>query len=145
MKNTKLSFLISTMIIFFMVTACSDKSMNTTSGTTILETMSNDKLQSNTRTSMDLQNEDIVTFTVIYDGDLEAMASKEASTFKALLETYNLQMEKPFEIDGGIKGIVLVPSSELAAPVEVGKEISVVDEVLMVEVSNVNSEKENVM
>jgi hypothetical protein len=117
--------------------------MDTTFGTTILDTMSNDKLQSSTRASIDGfedENQVPVTFTVIHSGDIDQMSKSDESDFKALLEAYGLEMRESFDIDEENRGIVLVASSKLMAPIEVGKEISMVDQVLMVEVGNVDRE-----
>jgi len=134
-----------TISLILLLSSCGEKSMTTSFGTSILDTMSNDKLQSNTRAVVNIEEEEKeVTFTIIYNGNLKEMASNDESSFKAILETYGFQMEKPFEIDEENKGIVLVPSSPLASPIEVGKEISLIDEVLMVEVANVNTTEDKV-
>jgi hypothetical protein len=145
MKNIPLLSIFAITLIF-LLSSCGDKSMTTSFGTSILDTMSNDKLLGNTRAAHfeDKEDKKKVTFTIIYNGNLKEMASNDNSLFKAMLEAYGFQMQKPFEIDEKNKGIVLVPSSPLKSPIEVGKAISLIDEVLMVQVTNVNKSEGSV-
>lgn len=133
------------LIAFSLLTiACNEKSVHEHLGTSILDTMSSEKLLSGgTRSFGKEQAKDVTTkFTVVYSGDLVDMMNNPESSLKALIESYNLKVESPFEIDEENKGIVLVSSSKLTNPVAVGKEISLVTEVLMVEVGGVSSSQD---
>jgi hypothetical protein len=68
------------------------------------------------------------------------MTTDNNSPFKILLETYTLEIQRVFELDEENKGIILVPVIPLVAPIEIGKEISLIDEVLMVEVGHTKKE-----
>lgn len=146
MRNSQLSIFATILFSLFLTISCSDKNLDAQLGTTILDTMSSEDLHTGTRTAVLLEDEaeveeEAVTFTVIYNGDLNEMANNDDSAFKALLDDYELKMEKPFEIDEENKGIILVPTSPIAAPIELGKEISLIDGILMVEVDNVRKDK----
>lgn len=142
MKNSLLTITLFYVTFLLLTISCNDRPNNETFGTSILDTMSNEKIGSSTRTFTE-EKENLVSFTVIYNGDLTQMTTDENSNFKVLIETYALKIEKPFEIDEENKGFVLVPTTPLAEPIEVGKEISLLDEVLMVEVDNVKKEENN--
>lgn len=145
MKNSPLTNVLCSFLVLLLTISCNDNSNNQTFGTSILDTMSNEKIGQSTRAYIEDEKEveALISFTVIYNGDLTQMVNNDNSAFKALLETYGLEMQKPFEIDEENKGIILMPTTPLAAPIEVGKEISLIDEVLMVEVNNVTKEEKN--
>jgi|VirMetMinimDraft_7_1064189.scaffolds.fasta_scaffold57272_3 hypothetical protein len=144
MKNILLTNILLSCLALLLLVSCNDNMSTETFGTNILDTMPNEKIEQNTRAFTEAKEEvEVVSFTVIYNGDLTQMSTAENSAFKALLKTYNLEMQKPFEIDEEYKGIILVPIIPLIAPIEVGKEISLVDEVLMVEVDHVEKEAKN--
>jgi hypothetical protein len=133
----------SLITFIFLIVCCTNKRMDCSFGNTILDTMSNDKLESNNRAYNYTGYENKpVTFTIIYKGDLSDMITDDSSNFKALLETYGFRIEQPFEINTEMKGIVLVSSSKFSEPINIGKELSLVNEVMMVEVSNTKIYKE---
>lgn len=145
MKNSLLTTTLFYITFLLFTISCNDHTNNEAFGTSILDTMSNEKIGSSTRafTEEGGENENPVRFTVIYNGDLTQMTTDENSNFKILLETYALEIENPFEIDEQNKGFVLVPTTPLDEPIEVGREISLLDEVLMVEVDNVKKEEKD--
>lgn len=106
--------------------------------------MPEDNIGHSTRAFIEAKQEEAaVHFTVIYNGDLTKMTTDDNSPFKILLKTYNLDIQREFELDEKNKGIILVPIIPLLAPIEVGKDISLIDEILMVEVHNTNKEEQN--
>jgi len=144
MKNSLLYNLFFSFLVLLFIVSCNDTNNKDTFGTSILDTMSNEKIGVSTRAFIeDEQERVLVSFTVIYNGDLTQMTTDENSSFKRLLETYGLEAQNPFEIDEENKGIILVPTTPLAAPIKVGKEISLINEVLMVEVDNVTKEQKD--
>lgn len=144
MKNSLLYNLFFSFLVLLFIVSCNDTNNKDTFGTSILDTMSNEKIGVSTRAFIeDEQEKVLVSFTVIYNGDLTQMTTDENSSFKRLLETYSLEAQNPFEIDEENKGIILVPTTPLAAPIKVGKEISLINEVLMVEVDNVTKEQKD--
>lgn len=81
----------------------------------------------------------IVSFQIVYEGDLNAMLTREHSAFKYLINTYELQMDTPNnidELDNQYKVLTLYTHLPLDSPVEVGKKLSLIDEVLMVQVGD---------
>ena len=144
MRKSQLSTLIPSLILgLLIVSSCNDKQLDAKLGSTILDTISSDKiLQGNNRAFEEVTDEtQKVTFTVIYNGDLDNLVNNANGEFKALVDAYGLRMESSFEIDEENKAIVLVPFAKLAAPIQVGKELSLINEVLMIEVGGVNNEK----
>lgn len=146
MKNSLLVTILSILPFLIVAIGCNDRSMDKSFGTTILDTMSNEKLKSSTRTFIEeaQTQQQVVRFTVIYNGDLNEMSTRDNSPLKALLEKYYLDITDPFEIDDENKGIILVPRIQLVDPILVGKEISLLEEVLMVEVENATPTEEGV-
>lgn len=144
MKNSLLNNIFFSFLVLLFVVSCNDSRNSETFGTSILDTMSNEKIGQSTRAFVeDGKEELLVSFTVIYNGNLKQMTKDNNSPFKVLLETHGLEIQKPFEIDEENKGIILVPMRPLVDPIEVGKEISLIEEVLMVEVDNVTKEEKN--
>ncbi|MCH2045407.1 MAG: hypothetical protein MK212_14920 [Saprospiraceae bacterium] len=60
--------------------------------------------------------------------------------FNGLLESYELVITKQFELDEYSEGLVLEPNSSLDDPVSAAREISLIDNVLMVHVKEVPTE-----
>ncbi|MCH2022962.1 MAG: hypothetical protein MK207_10840 [Saprospiraceae bacterium] len=58
-------------------------------------------------------------------------------TFNALLESYDLSIVEQFELDDESEGIVLESDVLLNAPIEVAREISLIDYVLIVQVKEI--------
>ncbi|BDS10227.1 hypothetical protein [Aureispira anguillae] len=141
MKFSSITNILAFIFFFTITISCNESVIDNSFGTTILDTMSNEKLKSSTRAFLEeSEKAKKITFTVIYNGDLEQMSTQKDSKFKLLLDTYGLEITDPFEIDEEHKGIVLVPTTALPLPIEIGKEISLLDEVLMVEVDNVKKD-----
>lgn len=80
--------------------------------------------------------EEEVYFSVIYTGNMDEILSNSSSHLGALIQTYEFQITAPFEIDETMKGIILHRFDALPDPVTVAKELSLCEEVLMVEVKN---------
>lgn len=70
-----------------------------------------------------------VSFTIIYEKDKENL--------KDLLSSYQLQEDRAFDIDEDMHAIEVYPRTRLITPpIEVGKIISMQENVLMVKVNN---------
>lgn len=144
MQHTLLPNILLSCLILCLLTSCNDNTKNDPFSTTTLHTISEDNIGHSTRAFVEYGQEEItVSFTVIYTGDLLKMTTDNNSAFKILLNTYNLEIQRQFKLDEENKGIVLAPVIPLVAPVEVGKEISLINEVLMVEVQNVSKEEKD--
>ncbi len=78
-----------------------------------------------------------VSFTIVHQDDLN-----NSSEFQAILETYNLEQESTASIDGDMVAITLRAKSNLDSPVEIGKDLSMIEEVLMVKVNNATSQNQ---
>lgn len=81
-----------------------------------------------------------VYFSVIYTGDIDEILSNSSSHLGALIQDYEFQITAPFEIDETMKGIILRRFDALPDPVTVAKELSLCEEVLMVEVKNTSQQ-----
>lgn len=106
---------------------------------TILDGMEQSKLVAETsnRTIKSVVEENTeISFSVIYTGDLEEILFNSTSHLRALIESYELQLSDPFEVNDNMKGIVLHSYEMLENPLEIAKEISQCEEVLMVEAKN---------
>lgn len=73
-----------------------------------------------------------ISFTIIYENDKIGL--------KELLSSYELQEERAFDIDNNMHAIEVSPRAQLLTPVEIGKIISMQENVLMVKVNNALSE-----
>jgi hypothetical protein len=140
MQLNRLPNILAFCFILILFSSCNDRTSNEPFGTSVFSTMSEEEKVYSTRTSVKYKEEVLVRFTVIYDGDFTKMTTND-SPLQALLETYNLKIKDPFELDKENKGLILVPAIPLTAPIEVGKELSLIDEVLMVEVVRVPTKK----
>ncbi len=140
MKNSKLSFFIAIVMMTIFATSCSHKTLEVSSAPTVLNSLSHNKFQPKTYKLFNAPNKDLVAFSVVHNGDLAKMLTNKDSNFKALLETYGLQIKKRFEINESLNVVVLVPIMELENPMEVGNEISLLDEVLLVDIEGVKTD-----
>lgn len=125
-------------VILLLTAACADKEPP---HLMILDGMNQEKLleQTSNRTIKSRVEESTeVRLSVVYTGDLEEILFNSTSHLRALIENYELQLVDPFEIDNSMKGITLYSHEELEAPLEIAKEISQCEEVLMVEVKNLS-------
>lgn len=125
-----------TVLVLLSCIACADTEPKRPS---ILDSMDQQKLvqQTSNRTiRTTLEEKEEVSFSVVYTGDLDVILFSSTSHLRALIETYELQLSDPFEIDEHMKGIILHSYDELSDPIEIAKEISQCEEVLMVEAKN---------
>lgn len=122
--------------LLIIVTHCCSCQHNDYPRTSILDTISSKKLYGNTRTFIKKDtSQNKVTFTVIYNVHLDTTIID--SHLGTILETHQLKITTPFEIDDNIKGFTLVPVSKLNYSIEIGKEISLLKGVVMVTVNHV--------
>ncbi|CAA6823935.1 MAG: Unknown protein [uncultured Aureispira sp.] len=137
-------FLVSCFILLF-ITSCDNTNNTESLGPSILQGMQNGDISYRGSRSFKQyrQEETLVSFTVIYKGDFTQITSDGNSSFRALLETYNLEVRRPFEVNKENQGFILVPTTPLVAPIEVGKEISLLDDILMVTVDNLKTDAPN--
>ena len=129
-------------LLFLCCIACADTEATRP---TILDSMDQQKLlqQTSNRTlRATTEEKETVSFSVIYTGELDQILFSSTSHLRALIETYELQLSDPFEVDETMKGIVLHAYEELSNPLEIAKEISQCKEVLMVEAKNLPETKD---
>lgn len=144
MQHTLLIKLLFSYFILCLLFSCNNNTKPDPFGTSVFTPISKDNIGHTTRTFIEHpQEETLVSFTIIYNGDLIEMTTNDNSSFKTLLETYNLKIEKQFKLDEENKGLNLVPIIPLASPINVGKEISLINEVLMVQVHNAKKEEKD--
>lgn len=136
---------ISSLMIVLLLLCCIACADTETTRPTILDNMDQQKLlqQTSNRTIKPIIEEKTeVSFSVIYTGDLDQILFSSTSHLRALIETYELQLSDPFEVDETMKGIVLHSYDALSNPLEIAKEISQCKEVLMVEAKNLPETKD---
>jgi hypothetical protein len=63
-------------------------------------------------------------------------------TFNGLMESYSLEIVQQFAIDEDNEGLVLEPNALLESPVEAARELSLVKNVLMVQIKEVPQEED---
>lgn len=110
----------------------------------LVNTMTKDELVGPNRHLASEPQAAIISFSVIYDGDLDAMLTDEHSAFKYLIEAYDLQLDSPSPIDGTedpYQKITLYAHTAIDDPIEVGKRLSLVEEVLMVQVGEASDDE----
>lgn len=138
-KNYSLLILLLTNILF--ATSCA----NATGDAPILDLMTSAVIaQSPTNRAIvidEVKEEVKFSFSVIYVGDLDKIMLDENSDLRLLVDDYGFNLKSPFQIDEEMKGIVLESIQDLDDPIEVAKEISQIEEVIMVEVKNQTREK----
>lgn len=76
-------------------------------------------------------------FIVYYSGDLSAVMNDKDSYIKTFMDVYHLKLVSTFKIDEENGGFTLEATEELDFPTEVAREISLIDNVLMIEVAYV--------
>lgn len=78
-----------------------------------------------------------VRFIVYYNGDLSAVMNDKDSYIKTFMDVYDLKLISTFKIDENNSGFTLEPKTPLDFPTEVAREISLMDNVLMIEVAHI--------
>lgn len=78
--------------------------------------------------------------TVFNTGDYSQTGNE---TLNALMDSYQLEIVEQFEIDEENEGIVLEPIGTVEQPLEAARELSLVDDVLMVQIKEVPTAEES--
>jgi hypothetical protein len=76
-----------------------------------------------------------VRFIVYYNGDLSAVMNDKDSYIKTFMDVHNLKLISTFKIDEDNSGFTLEPKEKLEFPTELARKISLIDNVLMIEVA----------
>lgn len=133
----KYSLLVTAFLVITLMTSCSDQGMMSSS---LVDTISTkdimEKSVNRAVKSMAEEEENKVSISVIYTGDLDEILLDESTILYKAIHTYHLNLESPFEIDENMKGIVLSSYVKMEDPVSIGKQISKGKTVLMVEIKN---------
>lgn len=81
--------------------------------------------------------ETTIRFIVYYSGDLSAVMNDDDSYIKTFMDVYNLKLISTFNIDETNSGFTLEAQEVLEFPTEVAREMSLISNVLMIEVTHV--------
>ena len=120
--------LICALLLSF-VSSCSDHPPEEYMNSSIVDTMTKDELVGPSRHLASQPEVAIISFSVIYEGDLDAMLTDEHSAFKYLVDAYDLQLDSPSPIDPKDETyhkITLYAHTNIDDPIEVGKRLSLV-------------------
>lgn len=137
----KYSFFTIAFLVMTLMTSCSDQGFMNAS---LVDTISAKEIMENSvnRARKEViietkENEQLVSFSVIYTGDLDLILLDESSTLYQAVNIHDLNLQDPFEIDEEMKGIILHSYATIEKPVELAKFISNGENILMVEVQNI--------
>lgn len=137
----KYSFFLAILLVITLMTSCADReSMNASLIDTVTTKDIMEKSVNRSVQHMKSEEENNVSISVIYTGDLDEMLLDESSTLSKAINTYHLNLGASFEIDENMKGIALSSYVKMEDPVSIGKEISKGASILMVEVKNLPEE-----
>ncbi|BDS14826.1 hypothetical protein [Aureispira anguillae] len=75
-------------------------------------------------------------FIVYYTGDLASLMTTNDAELKNFISIYNMELTRQFEINEFNKGLVLVPEYPIESPNEMAKELSIMNNILMIEIVN---------
>jgi len=84
-----------------------------------------------------------IRFIVYYNGDLSIVMNDDDSYIKTFMEVYNLKLISTFKIDEMNNGFTLEAKEFLEFPTEVAKEMSLIDNILMIEVTHIPITRES--
>ena len=84
-----------------------------------------------------------IRFIVYYNGDLSTVMNDDDSYIKTFMEVYNLKLISTFKIDEMNNGFTLEAKEFLEFPTEVAKEMSLIDNILMIEVTHIPITRES--
>jgi hypothetical protein len=79
----------------------------------------------------------VLRFIVYYSGDLSAVMKDEDSYMKTFMEVYNLKLISTFKIDETNSGFTLEAKEGIEFPTEVAREMSLINNILMIEVTHI--------
>jgi len=139
----KYSFLLLTLLVITLITSCSDQGMMSTP---LIDTISSKEILENSSNRTNKQKikeeieEDRVFISVIYTGNLDNILFDESSTLYKAITKYQLNLQNPFQIDEEMKGIILTSYIEMEDPINIAKQISSGESILMVEVKNFSNQ-----
>ncbi len=133
-----LSFLAVLLCFFGLLGACNDKPADPFSSTSLVHNLDQQDALLYTNRAVSDEVENFPNFDIIYEGDLELLLADNGE-IDALMQQYELTIEHSFEIDDYYKGLKLQALTPLADPIQLAKALSLVEQVIMIEVGNVPS------
>jgi hypothetical protein len=121
--------------IFLFSLACSDQPTDTISSTALVNSLEEDNNLLMTYRTATNDTHTLPTFRVVYEGNLERLLA-EGGAMDEIVEAHSLVVQHSFEVDEAYQGIVFKARFPLDDAVQLGKVLSLVEQVMMVEVGN---------
>ncbi|MFK7799022.1 MAG: hypothetical protein AB8E82_16330 [Aureispira sp.] len=142
-RHQSLSVLFALLSIL-LLSSCNDKPTEDITSTSMLQQLDVSKTLLGKSRSFSDNMEELPRFDIIYEGSEEHLLA-DHTTIKSLIETYNLKQVHSFELNDAYKGITFEALLPLDNPIQLGKDLSLSEQVMMVEVSNAQHQQEEYM
>jgi len=84
-----------------------------------------------------IENVDSISYIVYFEGDIEEALHSDNAYIKTFLEVYELEVHSTFEYEHNIKGFVLYAPKGQYIATELAKELSLIEDVYMVELEKI--------
>jgi hypothetical protein len=127
-----------------LLSSCNDKPAEDITGNSMLQQLDVSKTLLGKSRSFPDNMEELPRFDIIYEGSAELLLA-DHTTIKSLIETYNLKQVHSFELNDTYKGITFEAVDPVDNPVQLGKDLSLSEQVMMVEVFNAPKQQEEYM
>ena len=142
-KHQTLSVLLS-LLSFVLLISCNDKPTEDITDNSVLNQLDVSKTLLGKSRSFSNKMEELPRFNIIYEGSTELLLA-DNTTLQSLIETYNLKQVHTFELNDTYKGITFEALLPLDNPIQLAKDLSLSEQVVMVEVSNAQQQQEEYM
>jgi hypothetical protein len=87
------------------------------------------------------ENRDSISYIVYFEGDVDEALHSDNAYIKTFIEVYQLELHKTFEYEHNIKGFVLFAPKNQYIATELAKELSLIEDVFMVELQKIENTK----
>ncbi|MGH1339518.1 MAG: hypothetical protein ACRBFS_25600 [Aureispira sp.] len=134
-KHQLLPIILALLSMFLLLGACSDKPADPFASSSMVSQLEDPKTLLYKNRSASNKKKKLPSFELLYEGNLETLLV-DNGTIDLLIQQYQLSVVHSFEIDANYKGITLQALAPLIDPITVGKDLSLADQVLMIEISN---------
>lgn len=122
-------------LLVLLLGACNDRPIDSFASSSLVNQLDERGATFYTNRSASNQERNLPSFELLYEGSLETLLA-DNSTVDLLIQQYQLNVVHSFEIDANCNGITLKALAPLIDPITVGKDLSLADQVLMIEINH---------
>lgn len=138
-KHQLMPLIMALTSIFLLLGACSDKPADPFASTSMVDQLEDSQSLFKQNRSVPEHKEQLPSFDLIYEGNLETLLADEGA-LDQLMKEHGLTVIHSFDIDELYRGLTLQALTPLQDAMKVAKSLSLVEQVMMIEASQVEQE-----